>query len=129
MFTDEARFGDKSDTDAGRDRHTTEVARSSSANTSICTARSLQGRHLRLFDHAIEYGEFQVFLDVLARRFVRQDILLVLDGAPTIAPATSSFLTTSRFSIFRPIHRNSIRKKISGMKSGKRSSRTMRSNP
>src|SRR5437899_12743942 len=25
---------------------------------------------------------FQVFLDVLARRFPRQDILLVLDGAP-----------------------------------------------
>jgi transposase len=25
---------------------------------------------------------FQAFLDVLARRFVRQDILLVLDGAP-----------------------------------------------
>jgi len=26
---------------------------------------------------------FQVFLDVLARRFARQDILLVLDGAPS----------------------------------------------
>ncbi len=25
---------------------------------------------------------FQVFLDVLARKFARQDILLVLDGAP-----------------------------------------------
>ena len=25
---------------------------------------------------------FQAFLDVLARRFVRQDVLLVLDGAP-----------------------------------------------
>jgi hypothetical protein len=30
---------------------------------------------------------FQVFLDVLARKFARQDILLVLDGAP--APALS----------------------------------------
>ena len=26
---------------------------------------------------------FQVFLDLLARRFARQDILLVLDGAPS----------------------------------------------
>jgi transposase len=27
-------------------------------------------------------ASFQAFLDVLARRFARQDILLVLDGAP-----------------------------------------------
>jgi len=29
-----------------------------------------------------EYGCFQAFLDVLARKFARQNILLVLDGAP-----------------------------------------------
>src|SRR3974377_418918 len=71
---------------------------------------------------------FQAFLDVLARRFARQDILLVLDGAPNhcsgelVVPANISF-------IFRPIRLNSIRRKISGMKSAKKSSRTMRSNP
>src|SRR5213596_3301433 len=37
---------------------------------------------------------FQVFLEVLARRFARHDILLVLDGAPIIAAATLPFLTT-----------------------------------
>src|SRR6478672_1980236 len=41
-----------------------------------------EGRHLRLSDHAdIEYS-FQAFLNVLSRKFARQDILLVLDGAP-----------------------------------------------
>jgi transposase len=34
---------------------------------------------LRLFDYT---ASFHAFLDVLARRFNRQDILLVLDGAP-----------------------------------------------
>ena len=55
---------------------------------------------------------FQAFLDVLARKFARQDILLVLDGLPTIAPAISPFPTTSRSCIFRPIRGNSIRRKI-----------------
>ena len=32
---------------------------------------------------------FQSFLNVLSRMFARQDILLVLDGAPIIAAATS----------------------------------------
>ena len=34
---------------------------------------------------------FQAFLNVLSRKFARQDILLALDGAPTIAAATSRF--------------------------------------
>jgi hypothetical protein len=59
---------------------------------------------------------FQVFLEVLARKFARQDILLVLDGAPTIAAAILLFPTTSHCCIFR---RNSIRKKISEIKSAK----------
>ena len=38
---------------------------------------------MRLSDHAdIEHGVLQSFLNVLSRRFARQDILLVLDGAP-----------------------------------------------
>ena len=49
---------------------------------------------------------FQVFLEVLARKFARQDILLVLDGAPTTAAATLQSPTTSRCCIFRPIRRN-----------------------
>ncbi len=70
---------------------------------------------------------FQVFLDVLARKFARQDILLVLDGAPNAA-ATLSFPTTSRSCISRLIRRSSIRRKTCGTKSVKKSSRTMRSN-
>jgi transposase len=42
-----------------------------------------QGRPLRVSDHAdFEYGLFPGLLDVLAHKFARQDILLVLDGAP-----------------------------------------------
>src|SRR6266700_2276155 len=33
---------------------------------------------------------FQAFLDLVARTFARQDVLLVIDGAPTIAAAISS---------------------------------------
>src|SRR5262249_55908611 len=47
----------------------------------------------------------------------------------TTAAVTLYFATTSRSYIFRPIRRSSIRKKISGMKSAKKSSRTMHSNP
>jgi transposase-like protein len=71
---------------------------------------------------------FQVFLDVLARKFARQDILLVLDGAPTTAAATLSFPTTSCSCISRRIRLSSIRRKTCGMKSVKKSSKTMRSN-
>jgi hypothetical protein len=60
---------------------------------------------------------FEVFLDVLARRLALQDILLVLDGAPITAAATLPFPITSRSCIFRPMRRNSIRRKIFGMKS------------
>jgi hypothetical protein len=41
------------------------------------------GWDLRLFDYAdLEHDLPPSFLNVLSRRFVRQDILLVLDGAP-----------------------------------------------
>ena len=69
---------------------------------------------------------FQVFLNVLARKFARQHILLVLDGAPNHRCGDPSFPPTSHSCIFRPTHRNSIRRKISGMKSAKKSSRTTR---
>ena len=72
---------------------------------------------------------FQAFLDVLARRFARQDVLLVLDGAPNHRCGDLAVPITSRSCIFRPIHRNLIQKKISGMKFARKSSRTMRSNP
>jgi transposase len=79
MFTDEARFGH-----AGRrSAHGPVSPRNSSANTSICMARSLPRTALGLFDHAnLEYRMLPGLLEVLARRFCRQDILLVLDGAP-----------------------------------------------
>ena len=48
---------------------------------------------------------------------------------PITAAATLTFPATSRSCIFRPIHRNSIRRKISGMKFAKKYSRTMHSNP
>src|SRR5262245_45274865 len=74
-------------------------------------------------------ASFQAFLDVLARKFARQDILLVLDGAPNhrcghlIVPDNITLL------YLPPYSPGSIRKKISGMKSAKKSSRTMHSNP
>jgi hypothetical protein len=37
---------------------------------------------------------FQALLHMLARKFARHDILLVLDGAPIITAATLPFLTT-----------------------------------
>ena len=41
------------------------------------------GRDLRLFDYAdLEHDLLPTHLRVLSRRFARQDILLVLDGAP-----------------------------------------------
>ena len=67
---------------------------------------------------------FQAFLDVLARRFNRQDILLVLDGAPNHRCGDLVVPDNSHSCIFRPIRRNSIRRRISGMKSARKSSRT-----
>src|SRR6266700_7141873 len=39
---------------------------------------------------------FQAFLDLVARTFARQDVLLVIDGAPNHRSAISSSPTTSR---------------------------------
>ncbi len=48
---------------------------------------------------------FQVFLNALSRKFARQDILLVLDGASTIAAATWCFPAISRCSCCRHTRR------------------------
>ena len=70
---------------------------------------------------------FQAFLDVLSRKFARQDILLVLDGAPNhrsgqlVVPNNISLL-------FLPPYAPEIQRKISGMKSARKSSRTTPSN-
>ncbi len=50
-------------------------------------------------------ASFQAFLQVLARRFARQDILLVLDGAPNHRCGALVVPDTSRSCIFRPIRR------------------------
>src|ERR1700724_1095489 len=55
---------------------------SSFANTSICTARSLRRMGVYLIMPRSDTACFQVFLTALSRKFARQDILLVLDGAP-----------------------------------------------
>jgi transposase-like protein len=72
---------------------------------------------------------FQAFLHMLARRFARHDILLVLDGAPNHRCGDLAVPNNITLCIFRPIPRNSIRRKTSGMKSAKKSSRTTPSNP
>ena len=71
---------------------------------------------------------FQAFLNVLSRKFARQDILMVLDGAPNhrcsglVLPGNISLL-------FLPPYSPELNpKKISGMKSAKKSSRTTPSN-
>src|SRR5262249_47217838 len=68
----------------GADRHTARCRRPTHSRIHLFVRRGLsQGRHLPLLDHADSNTAcFQVFLDVLARKFARRDILLVLDGAP-----------------------------------------------
>ena len=61
-------------------------------------------------------ASFQDFLDVLARRFSRQDILLVLDGAPNHRSGNLVVPDNVALLYLPPIRRNSIRRKISGMK-------------
>ena len=72
---------------------------------------------------------FQAFLDVLARKFARQDILLVLDGAPNHRCGELALPDNITLLYLPPYSPNSIQRKISGMKSARKSSRTTRSNP
>jgi hypothetical protein len=71
-------------------------------------------------------ASFQAFLDVLARKFARQDILMVLDGAPNHRCGN---LAVPDNITLGPVRRNSIQQKISGMKFAKKFSRSMPSNP
>src|SRR5262245_37545726 len=71
---------------------------------------------------------FQVFLDVLARKFARQDILLVLDGAPN--HRCSDLTVPDNITLlYLPPYSPELNPKESGMKSAKKSSRTTRLNP
>ena len=72
---------------------------------------------------------FQVFLDVLARKFARQDILLVLDGAPNHRCGDLVVPDNVMLLYLPPYRLSSIRRKTCGMKSVKKSSKTTRSNP
>jgi transposase len=68
----------------GTDRHQTRGRLPAHSRIHLFVRRGLsEGWDLRLSDHA-EIGTacFQVFLNALSRKFARQDILLVLDGAP-----------------------------------------------
>ena len=68
----------------GADRNATRGRSPADSRIHLFVRRSLaQERLLRLFDHAESNTAcFQAFLQALARKFARQDILLVLDGAP-----------------------------------------------
>ena len=52
---------------------------------------------------------FQAFLDVLSRKFARQDILLVLDGAPNHRCGDLALPDMSRYCSCRPIRQSSTR--------------------
>ena len=69
---------------------------------------------------------FQTFLDALARKHSRHDILLVVDGAPNHRAALSRSRPISPFCSCRPIRRNSTRKKLSGMKFEKKDLQKLR---
>jgi len=69
---------------------------------------------------------FQVFLDVLARKFARQDILLILDGAPN--PRCGALVVPDNVTLlYLPPYSPELNPK-ENLWSVKRSSRTMRSN-
>ena len=90
-----------------------------------------QRRLLHLSDHAdFEYG----LLPGLSRRPSAQVRPAEHPSGsrrrpPTIAAVILLFPAISSSSTFRPFRRNSIRRKISGMKSARKSSRITRSNP
>jgi DDE superfamily endonuclease len=70
---------------------------------------------------------FQVFLEVLARRFARQDILLVLDGAPNHRCGDLAVPNNITLLYLPPYSPELNPKENSGMKFAKKSSRIMRS--
>ena len=71
---------------------------------------------------------FQSFLNVLSRRFVRQDILLVLDGAPNHRCADLALPNNVSLLFLPPYAPELNAKETFGMKSAKKSSRITPSN-
>jgi hypothetical protein len=71
---------------------------------------------------------FQVFLTALSRRFARQDILLVLDGAPNHRCSDLALPGNISLLFLPPYSPELNPKEISGTKSAKKSSRTTLSN-
>ena len=103
-----------------------------SANTSICTARSLLGSAsagpTRSCRHRIQRASRPS--STSCRGNLPGRISSWFSTAPpTIAAATSRFPIISRCSSCRPIRQSSTPRKISGMKSARKSSRTTPSNP
>ena len=86
MFVDEARFGRMKSAAVvlGADRHAARSGRPTRPQIFVCygAVSPKDGTCIYLIMPTSNTACFQVFLDVLARRFARQDILLVLDGAP-----------------------------------------------
>jgi transposase-like protein len=72
---------------------------------------------------------FQTFLDALARKHSRHDILLVVDGAPNHRGCALAIPSNISLLFLPPYSPELTRKKISGMKFEKRSSKTTPSNP
>ena len=72
---------------------------------------------------------FQAFLNVLSQKFARQDILLVLDGAPNHRCGYLALPDNISLLFLPPYRQSSTPRKISGMKSARKSSRTTHSNP
>jgi hypothetical protein len=85
MFADEARFGRMNRSRrAGPAGHPAASGLPAHSRIHLFVRCGLSvGWDLRLFDYAdLEHDLLPSFLNVLSRRFVRQEILLVLDGAP-----------------------------------------------
>jgi len=72
---------------------------------------------------------FQIFLNVISRKFARQDILLVLDGAPNHRCKELALPNNISLLFLPPYSPELNPKEISGMKSVRNSSRTTPSNP
>src|SRR5215475_11879134 len=72
---------------------------------------------------------FQAFLEVVARRFARQDILLVLDGAPNHRCGDLDVPGNVTLLYLPPYSPELNPKENLGMKFAKKYSRTMHSNP
>ena len=115
----------------GADRHAARSGRPTHPRIHLFVRCGLsKGWYLRLSDHAdLEHSMLPGLSPHAGAQVCPTRHLAGARRRPIIAAATLPFLTTSRSCIFRPIPRNSIRRKTSGMNSAKKSSRTMPSNP